>query len=247
MITIETCVGSVASAIVAELGGANRVELCAALSEGGTTPSYGTVLMTLSRVNIPVFPIIRPRGGDFVYTEDELQTMIHDIEVYDKLGAHGFSFGVLDTDGRLDKVANARLIKACNGKPTTLHRAFDRVMNPLEELEVAIQLGFDRILTSGTRLSAPEGATTIAELVEQAGDRIIIMAGAGIKPENAKEMILHTGIKELHGTFQGEHAEGTTYKNPAFPSHYKETIGEYTYMQTDLKKIKAVRQSLDDL
>lgn len=247
MITIEVCIGSVASALAAEAGGAHRVELCAALPEGGTTPSFGTVKKTLELVHLPVFPIIRPRGGDFVYTEVELELMIEDIKSFCQLGAHGFSFGVLDPNGRLDNVANARLIEACQGRPATLHRAFDRTYDLEEELEVAIELGFSRILTSGGEVSAPNGIDMLARLVQLADDRISIMAGAGIRPDNVRDLVMRTGVKEVHGTFQYEEASQTTYKSDAFPTHYTEVIGEYSYMKSDTNKIASVLRSLSGL
>lgn len=247
MITIEVCISSVASAIAAEAGGAHRVELCAALSEGGTTPSFGMVKKTLEQVTIQVFPIIRPRGGDFICTEVELEAMIEDINAFCELGAHGFSFGVLDVNGRLDRAANARLIEACQGRPATLHRAFDRTCNLEEELEVAIELGFSRILTSGGEVSAPKGADMLARLVRQADGRISIMAGAGIRPDNVRELVMQTGVKEVHGTFQSEVASNSIYKSAAFPTHYTETIGELSFMQSDTDKVAAVRESLSAL
>lgn len=247
MITIEVCINSVASAIAAEAGGAHRVELCAALPEGGTTPSFGTVKKALKLVQIPIFPIIRPRSGDFIYNEVELDLMIEDIKAFCELGAHGFSFGVLDTNGRLDKDANARLIETCQGKPTTLHRAFDRTYDLEKELEVAIELGFNRILTSGGEISAPRGTDMLAKLVAQAGDRISIMAGAGIRPENVRELVMNTGVREVHGTFQSEEASRTIYKRAAFPTHYTEVIGEFSSMKSDTGKIRAVLQSLSNL
>lgn len=244
MITIEVCINSVASAIAAQAGGANRVELCAALPEGGTTPSLGMVKKTLEHIQIPVFPIIRARGGDFIYNEIELELMIEDIKAFSAIGVHGFSFGVLDQYGRLDKSANARLIHACQGKPATLHRAFDRTCNLEEELEVAIELGFDRILTSGGEVSTPKGADRIARLVQQAGDRISIMAGAGIRPENVRDIVIKTGVKEVHGTFQSEEESSMIFKASTFPTHYTETVGEYNFTQSDAKKIAEVRHNL---
>lgn len=247
MITIEVCINSVPSAIAAEAGGAHRVELCAALPEGGTTPSIGTVKKTLEQIQIPVFPIIRPRGGDFIYNEVELETMIEDIKAFCSLGVHGFSLGVLDANGRLDKVANARLIKACQGRPVTLHRAFDRTCNLEEELEVAIALGFSRILTSGGAISAPKGAGMLSQLVLQAGDRISIMAGAGIRPDNVREIVTKTRVKEVHGTFQSEVASNMIFKSPAFPTHYTEKVSEFATMKSDVNKISSVLRNLAEL
>nr|WP_311521574.1 copper homeostasis protein CutC [uncultured Porphyromonas sp.] len=237
MITIEACVDSVASAIAAERGGAHRLELCASLAEGGTTPSLGMFREVVTAVKIPVFPIIRPRGGDFVYTTREVAVMVQDIEILKMVGAAGFSLGALTEDGELDWLTNKILIKACGKLPVTLHRAFDRTENLQASLEAAKSLGFRRVLTSGGESSAPKGVETLAQLVKQAGKRITIIAGAGITPENAAELIKKSKVKEIHGTFSSEKEGLTKYRRPAFPPYYQPQIGEYSFRECDEEMI----------
>ncbi|MDY3120022.1 copper homeostasis protein CutC [Porphyromonas somerae] len=237
MITIEACVDSVASAIAAERGGAHRLELCASLAEGGTTPSLGMFREVVTAVKIPVFPIIRPRGGDFVYTTREVAVMVQDIEVLKMVGAAGFSLGALTEEGELDWLTNKILIKACGKLPVTLHRAFDRTENLQASLEVAKSLGFRRVLTSGGETSAPKGVETLAQLVKQAGKRITIVAGAGITPDNAAELIRKSKVKEIHGTFSSEKEGLTKYRRPAFTPYYQPKIGEYSIRECDEEMI----------
>lgn len=227
--------------------GADRIELCAALPEGGTTPSYGMVRQVLQSVTIPVFPIIRPRGGDFLYTDAEVEVMHDDILALKALGVQGFSLGLLTPDGRLDRAATTYLLEACGDLPVTLHRAFDRSADLLQELEVAIQLGFQRILTSGGAISAPEGVEMLSMLVEQAGDRITIMAGAGIRPSNVQQLVHDTRVREVHGTFSAWQESGMQYHTPHFPDEYSEPIGEYNYKESDEATICALLSQLNEL
>lgn len=241
---IEVCAGSVASCIAAERGGADRIELCSALHEGGTTPSYGMVRKAVQAVALPIFPIIRPRGGDFVYSDTEVEVMVEDIKALRAAGAHGFSLGALTADGRLDREINTRLIAACGGLPVTLHRAFDRTQDMAQALETAIEMGFDRILTSGGALTAPDGAETLARLVKQAEGRIIIMAGAGVRPENARNLIKTTGVKEIHGTFSKSVEGRSRYRAGAFPTACQVTVPEYDYNESDEYKIAHTKQEI---
>ena len=245
MITIEACVDSVASAIAAERGGAHRLELCASLAEGGTTPSLGMFREVVTAVKIPVFPIIRPRGGDFVYTTREVAVMVQDIEILKMVGAACFSLGALTEDGELDWLTNKILIKACGKLPVTLHRAFDRTENLQASLEAAKSLGFRRVLTSGGESSAPKGVETLAQLVKQAGKRITIMAGAGITPDNAAELIRTSKVKEIHGTFSSEKEGLTKYRRPAFPPYYQPQIGEYSFRECDEEMIATLINNID--
>ena len=165
---LEVCIESAESAINAELGGANRVELCDNLMEGGTTPSSGMVAVTLERVQIPVMMMIRPRGGDFLYTDLEYEIMLRDIEEAKRLVVHGVVFGILTPDGRVDKMRTKQLIEAARPLSVSFHRAFDMTVDPLQALEDLIDLGVDRILTSGQEPSVSEGTALIAELVRRA-------------------------------------------------------------------------------
>ncbi|MDO5035522.1 MAG: copper homeostasis protein CutC [Porphyromonas sp.] len=242
-VIFENCAGSVASCIAAERGGAGRIELCAALTEGGTTPSYGTVKIAKQMVAIPIFPIIRPRSGDFLYREVELLTMEEEIRSLVDLGADGFATGVLNEEGELDMEANRRLIEAAQGRPVTLHRAIDRTKYLLKAVDDAIALGFARILTSGGMPTAIEGAHMIAEMVRHADGRIIIMAGSGVRPDNAKWLIEKTGVSELHGTLQSTTTSLMKYKQANIGGDTV-TVSEFDHHTTDEDKIRRLIESL---
>ena len=200
MIKIEVCAGSTNSALAAQQGGAYRVELCDNLKDGGTTPSYGTLLLARKNLSIKLFPIIRPRGGDFLYSDLEFDVMKADVELCRNLGCDGVVFGILKADGEIDTKRCLELKEIAGSMGTTFHRAFDRCKNPIKALEEIIEMGFDRILTSGMENSAVKGASQIAQLVKQADGRISIMPGAGIRPENLQQLIDQTGATEYHST-----------------------------------------------
>jgi copper homeostasis protein len=200
MIKIEICANSVTSALAAQEGGAYRVELCDNLKEGGTTPSFAQIALARKYLHIQLFPIIRPRGGDFLYTDLEMEIMKTDIEQCKALSCDGVVFGILTKGGEVDKERCLALKQAAGNLGTTFHRAFDRCKNPFQALEDIIDLGFDRILTSGLEISAIKGALLISKLIEQARGRISIMPGAGIRPENLKELVTQTGATEFHST-----------------------------------------------
>lgn len=197
-ITVEICVNSAISAIEAQKGGANRVELCENLWEGGTTPSAGTITIARKHLTIQLFVIIRPRGGDFLYSDDEFEVMKHDILTAKQLGADGIVTGILTADGRVDIPRMKELKELAAPLPITFHRAFDMVADPYQALEDCIALGMDRILTSGLEKSAIEGMELIAELVQKAAGRIRIMPGSGINEKNVHKLVQNTGVKEVH-------------------------------------------------
>ena len=186
--SFEICANSVASCIAAQKGGADRVELCAGIPEGGTTPSYGMIKSARESISIALNVIIRPRGGDFLYSQEELREMTYDIKVARELGADGLVFGCLRPDGYVDVEAMKPLMEAAGDTPVTFHRAFDHCSNPFHALEDIIELGCTRILTSGCRPTALEGADLLCQLVEKASDRIIIMPGCGVKEDNIAEI-----------------------------------------------------------
>jgi copper homeostasis protein len=199
MTTFEICIDSVEGAMAAESAGADRVELCAALFDGGTTPSIGTIETTLGSVGrIRVHVIVRPRGGDFIYSPQEIDSMVRDVRAAVAAGAHGVVIGALTAEGDIDVATTRRLIEAAGGASITFHRAFDMVRDPLAALEQLIELGVHRVLTSGQENSVLEGAPLIAELVRRAGDRIVIMAGGGITERNIGRIIELTGASEFH-------------------------------------------------
>ena len=194
----EACVESAAGAIAAEQGGADRVELCADLAHGGCTPSPGAIEVALARLSIPVHVMIRPRGGDFCHDRIELDGMQRDIAAAKARGAHGVVLGVLHPDGTVDAPTMRRLIEQARPMSVTFHRAFDICRDPFEALASLIQLGVDRVLTSGGAPSALEGVDTLRRLVERAEERLIVMPGAGIRETNLRRIIAGSGAREFH-------------------------------------------------
>ncbi|MBQ7811088.1 MAG: copper homeostasis protein CutC [Bacteroidales bacterium] len=214
MYRFEICANSVASCRAAQEGGADRVELCSGIPEGGTTPSFGMVLNAREAITIGLNVIIRPRGGDFLYTEEEVAEMLYDIEAVKSLGADGLVFGCLTADGSIDKETMKILMKAAGDTPVTFHRAFDHCRDPFQALEDIIGLGCRRILTSGCRPSAYEGMSLTAELVKKAGERIIIMPGCGVNEGNIAEIARLTGAREFHFSAREPVESGMRYRNP---------------------------------
>jgi copper homeostasis protein len=195
---VEICVGDVESAIAAEAGGADRVELCDNLAVGGTTPSAGTIAESCRRLSIPVHILIRPRAGDFVYPESMLAVIRHDIEVAKALGAAGIVLGVLTTDATIDRDQTAKLVALARPLRVTFHKAFDQTPDLLEALDTLIELNVDRVLTSGGRPTVLEGLQTLAKLVNRADDQIAVMAGGRLDFDNLETIIRQSGIREVH-------------------------------------------------
>lgn len=196
----EACVGSYMEAKRAYEKGAHRIELCDNLAQGGTTPSYGTIMLAVENFDIDIFPIIRPRGGDFVYSEEEVKIMEKDIEVCKDLRVDGVVLGALTKDNELDLPTLKRLIKKAQGLSITFHMAFDRVRDRKEALDKLVELGVDRILTKGGQDSALKNMDKIKELVTYGGDRITILAGGGVTKDNYQKLVNYTKVKEVHGT-----------------------------------------------
>ena len=212
---VEVCANGVESCLAAQEGGADRVELCAGIPEGGTTPSYGEIqvarrVLTSTRLHV----IIRPRGGDFLYSDLEVERMAADIAVCRELGVDGVVFGCLKADGTLDMDKNRYLMQCSHGMSVTLHRAFDRAADPVQALEDAIALGFDRILTSGQQPKAIQGVELLAQLHRQAAGRIILMAGSGVTEENIRDIREATGLTEFHFSAREPHPSAMQYVNP---------------------------------
>ena len=197
---LEICVDSIESALNAQLAGADRIELCDNLIEGGTTPSYGTIISARSNLNIMLHVIIRPRGGDFLYTDTEYDVMRRDIEVCGESGADGIVTGILTADGKIDIDRTASLVEFARPMSVTFHRAFDMCADPVKGLESIIQSGADRLLTSGQKKTAIEGSDLINKLIKQAQGRIIIMPGSGIDDHNIASIAKATGASEYHLT-----------------------------------------------
>lgn len=238
---IEICANSAQSCVEAEAGGAARVELCAAIPEGGTTPSYGeirTAQALTSSIDINV--IIRPRGGDFLYTEAEVQSMLLDIQLCKELGVHGVVFGCLTKEGDVDVALLKRLVDASKPLSITFHRAFDVCRDPFLALEQIIEAGCDRILTSGQQPTADKGIPLIAELVRRAGDRIIIMPGSGVRENNIAEIEEKTGAKEFHTSARSTVHSRMEYRNNQVPMGSSAVTSEFETMQTNREKVAAM-------
>ena len=204
MTLVEAAVETLGDALAAKRAGADRIELCANLGVGGTTPSAGLIASVVQQVNHSVFVMIRPRGGDFVYAADEIDAMIEDIDRARPLGIAGIVTGALRSDGSVDVESMRRLMSPAAGLPVTFHRAFDVVANRTEALEQVIDLGASRVLTSGGAATALEGAVAIAMLVDQAGERLSIVAGGKIREQNARDVIARTGVREVHARLENE-------------------------------------------
>jgi copper homeostasis protein len=197
-ILVEACVDSVESALAAERGGANRVELCDALFDGGTTPSAGMIAACKETVSIPVFVMIRPRGGGFVYSDAERDVMRRDVVLARELGADGIVIGGLQRDRAVDLALVRSLVDAARDLPVTFHRAFDLTPDFGDALRSLANAGVRRILSSGGAPTAVEGATVLRDLVRQAGDQFIVMAGGGVREENVHGLVTTSGVREVH-------------------------------------------------
>jgi copper homeostasis protein len=214
VVLVEVCVDSVASAVAAERGGAARVELCGSLIEGGITPSAGLIEMTRAAVSVDLHVMIRPRGGDFCYDADEFETMRRDITLAKRLGANGVVFGILDANGYIDVVRTRQLADEARPLAVTFHRAFDMTADLFRALDDVCTAGVDRVLTSGGEPSSLQGQETILRLVTMAHGRIVIMPGSGIRPENARSLVGHTGVTEIHVGLRSSLPSPMLHRNP---------------------------------
>ncbi len=233
---LEICAGNLQSALAAQAGGANRIELCAALDTGGLTPSLGLVRAVRRHLSIRVNVLIRPREGDFCYDDTELALMLDDIRLCREAGADGVAIGALDAENRLDVPKMQAMCQAAAGMDITCHRAFDFVPDPFEALDTLLALGIPRVLTSGQATTALEGRFLLKKLVELAGGRISIMPGAGLSDRNIREMAEATGAQEFHLSAK---------KNVPQPGSDKAIPGlEWGYWASDAAQIRAVVQAL---
>ena len=198
MIQVEVAVETLHSALAAEEGGASRLELCLDLGNGGLTPDDALARNVLEQTRIPVFMMIRPRPGNFVYAASEIDEMVRATERLAALGAHGFVTGALTSENVVDNNAMRALVQAAGELPVSFHRAFDRTLDRIAALDELIELGITRVLTSGGAASALEGADALRELVAYAGDRLIILAGGGVREDNVAELIRRSGVAEVH-------------------------------------------------
>lgn len=238
---IEVCVDSIQSAVNAQAGGADRVELCDNLFEGGTTPSAGVIKLVRQELNIGLQVMIRPRGGDFLYDAREVEIMKYDIQVAKDLGADGVVFGCLTPEGNVDQKMTEELIKASEGMNVTFHRAFDMVSDPFRALQDLKNLGVNRILTSGMERTALEGIDLLAELVKLAGEEIIILAGGGVRPYNIQKLVDRTGVKECHVSGRKSVESEMKFKNGRVAMGGALSLPEYGSSVIDTEVIKGFR------
>lgn len=228
---------------IAVEGGADRIELCAALSEGGTTPGYGMIKECREKFSVELFPIIRPRSGDFLYTEEEFNIMKNDVKLCREMGCDGIVIGMLLPDGKLDIKRMEQLIRTAYPMEVTCHRAFDRCADPVESLKQLISIGCQRILTSGQQPTAVQGIEMIAQLVQEAGEQIIIMPGSGVRKENIKELAKKTGATEFHTSLRGRTRSKMKFMHPAFADS-EESFSNPFINQED---IIALRKELEQI
>lgn len=221
-------------------GGADRIELCANLAEGGTTPSYAHIKKCREAFDVLLYPIIRPRGGDFLYSKDEFEMMNNDIKLCKELGCDGVVVGLLNMDGRIDAIRTAALVELAYPMGVTFHRAIDRCKDAFEALEQLIEIGCERILTSGQKPSVVDGINLVAELNKKADGRIIVMPGSGVRKENIKMLAEKTGCTEFHSSLREKTKSLMQFIHPGFIN------SEESYMNNKISpdEVRALRNSL---
>lgn len=231
---------NIESTLLAQFAGAHRIELCDNPGEGGTTPSYGFIKAARKRLHVDLYPIIRPRGGDFFYIDEEFEVMKTDVQVCKELGCDGVVIGILNPDGTVDKKRCSELIQIAYPMGITFHRAFDRVNDASQALEDIIEIGCERILTSGLVPNALDGAETLAALMKQADKRIIIMPGSGVRSDNIIELAQKTGATEFHTSARMNIESKMEYTNEGM----KENLRSVSLDEEEVKKIIANLKSL---
>lgn len=230
---LEVIAFSIQSVITATKAGAHRIELCDNPAEGGTTASYGMIKTARENTHLQLFPIIRPRGGDFLYNEEEILIMKRDIQLCKELGCDGVVIGLLHADGSVNEEATRMLVETAYPMDVTFHRAFDRVRDPFEAMETIIKTGCARILTSGLKLTAPEATDILAELVRKAYGRITIMPGSGIRSGNIVDIAKKTGATEFHSSARIVVPSGMNYIN----THMNEQLDSTHLHEEEVQKL----------
>ncbi len=234
---LEVCAFNIDSCIIAEKAGAARVELCDNPIEGGTTPSYGTIKQAREKISILLYPILRPRSGNYFYTDEEFAILKDDIQMCRQLGCDGISAGAQTIDATIDIERLKRIVKWAGNMGVTCNRAFDCAPDPFEALEDIISCGCERILTSGQKSAAPDAAILLSQLIKQAGDRIIIMPGAGVNSSNISKLKEETGAREFHSSARKIAPNPVTYIN-------KEVSDYGNVYIADEKEVRAMLKAL---
>jgi copper homeostasis protein len=233
---LEICAFNLAAALAAQRVGADRIELCAGPEEGGVTPSPGLIRTAREKLRIPLYPIIRPREGDFLYSEEEFRVMLRDVEWCKEIGCDGVVIGMLLADGSVDQSRCARLVEKAYPMGVTFHRAFDRAANPFQALEAVIGIGCERILTSGQRPVAMEGFQLIYELIREADERIVIMPGSGVRSGNVAELVSRTGAVEVHTSARVTQRSAMEFVNGAM----QEDLTTVMPSEEEIRRIKEI-------
>ena len=243
---LEVVVYNIESALRAQEGGADRIELCDNPAEGGTTPSFGIIESVRQNVSLDVYVMIRPRGGDFCYSNYEFHAMKRDIAQCQKISVDGVVFGILNPDGTIDKKRCRELIERARPLKVTCHRAFDMTRDPFQALEDCIEVGFDRVLTSGGKTKAIEGVEVISTLIEKANGRIAIMPGSGVNEQTAEEIVRKTQAKEIHFSAVSQRASVMQYVNQNLTS--MGTGGsEYEIRTVDAEVVRRMRKLVEGI
>ncbi len=229
---------NIESCLVAQAAGAHRIELCDNPGEGGTTASYGFIKAARKVLQIDLFPIIRPRGGDFLYSDDEFEIMKTDVQLCKEIGCDGVVIGILNKDGSIDKKRCSKLVSVAYPLGVTFHRAFERCSNPFEALEDIIEIGCERILTSGQQPTAAEGADLINQLIRQAEDRIVIMPGSGVRSSNIIEIAQQTGAMEFHSSAKMLVNSNMEFHNPQLQENLQSILADTDEIQKMLQLLK---------
>lgn len=241
---LEICIDSVASAKAAEEGGANRVELCDYLAGGGTTPSAGMIGIVRKKINIALHVLIRPRRGDFLYSDLEFDIMKRDIQLCRELGADGVVIGALTKEGEVDKERIFELIEHAGPLNITFHRAFDLAADPLKALDDLLELKVHRLLTSGQQETALQGVELIRGLNERAAGKMIIMPGSGVNEKNIMEIITKTGVSEVHASLRSK-IDGDMIFRKNYPSMSgNKKVSEFEHLIADVNKIRKLKKML---
>lgn len=244
---IEIAANSYASALIADRAGADRIELCSNLELGGTTPGPGTLIASKENLSIPIHVLVRPRAGDFVYTGPEIEEIIQTIKFCRQMGIEGIVIGFLTPEGKVDQAITQQVLEHTEGLDLTFHRAFDQVIDQQEAMETIIDLGFDRILTSGGQPSTPEGVRQIAQLIDQAKDRIVIMPGGGINNYNIQDVAEHTGAQEFHLSCKMVIKSAVEFRPRSLQLVNNEEIHPYNYLMSSEEKISNVVNQMKEL
>lgn len=240
MYKLEVIAFTIESCLLIERAGAHRIELCDNPADGGTTPSYGFLKQAREKVSIDLYPMIRPRGGDFLYSKDEFEIMMKDVKLCKELGCEGVVFGLLNGDGTVDKARTAHLVELAYPMGVTFHRAFDRVRDGFEALETLVEIGCERILTSGLRPNVTDGADILAQLVKAADERIIIMPGSGVRSNHIVQLAKQTGAVEFHTSARTTVTSKMNYTNTAMKEELKAVIVDEDEIKKTLTELSLI-------